>query len=641
MRPNGLHSEAGLTLRNTCTVPPSDRCSGRSVAAPRARARRRCVAAAVLAALAGCGVPSAPVDDNTPGGGDNGFVFEAEKDDPALASLEIEPDQLIVQTLPGADPVDLANVYGAVGGTVVGTISEIDATILDVPAGTLATAAATLSADAAIEGIQKNYYYEEGATPNDPLVGDQTQISQIGADEAWTMTSADADVIIAILDSGVALDHPDLRDNLLAGINVADGNANAADVAGHGTAVAGAAAASGNNRTGVAGVAWGASILPVRVTRTDGLAASSVIAKAIIVAMQNGAQVINVSFGPLQADKVVLAAAQRARNNGALVFISSGNDGQSKTSAATDAALFIGAVDESSAVARFSTRGPFIDFVAPGVRVLTTERGGDYAAANGTSFASPVAAGVAALIWSVDAGFRPTTVVEIMQDSAADLGKKGRDSEYGYGLVDAAAAVELARRTDVPTDTTPPTLSVSSPADGASVKGRITVKATASDRFGVADVVLSVDGEPFATDATSPYTFALNTAALSAGVHTLALVATDTSGNASAAVERQISVGRASDDRTPPEVVIISPTEGASVIGTVELRVLATDNAALARISYAVDGRTQSSANVDGPRAEHSFIWNTTGLATGSHTVQVTVTDAAGLSASATVDVRR
>jgi len=597
-----------------------------------------CVLASAV--MSGCGVPPASVIDDSSDDGD-GFQFEAELDDPALTSLEIEPDQLIVRTLPGAEAADLTLAYAAVDATVIESIPEIDATVLQVPAGTLFAASAALSADPSIEGIQKNYLYEEGATPNDPLLSQQGQIAQIGADDAWTVTSGSADVIIAILDSGVATDHPDLKGSLLPGINVVDGNADVSDVVGHGTAVAGAAAASGNNRTGVAGVAWGASILPIRVTRADGRASSSVIAKAIIAAVYNGAMVINVSFGPLQTDKTVLAAAQRARHNGALVFISSGNDGQTKTSAADDSALFIGAVDEASAVARFSTRGPFIDFVAPGVRVLTTERGGDYAPANGTSFASPIAAGVAALLWSVEPGFRPTTVVEIMQQTAADLGKAGRDGDYGYGLVDAAAAVDLARRTNVPVDSAPPALSVSSPADGATVSGKVTISAAATDRYGVADVVLSVDGEPIASDAVSPYTFSLNATGLSAGVHTLTLVATDTSGNASAPVERQINVGRGASDKTAPEVVIIAPTEGATVIGTVELRVLATDNAGLARIVFTVDGKTQSSAAVDGPRAEHSFFWNTSTLSSGRHTVQVTATDAAGLSSSASVVVRK
>ncbi len=561
------------------------------------------------------------------------FVFDGE-DDPALASLGYLEGELIVQTLPGADATDLAETFSTVGAVVVEQISELDTTILAVPPEALYSSAATLAEDEQIESLQKNYLFEPAALPNDPLLEDQAYLDQIDAAGAWAITAGDARVIIAILDSGVALDHVDLRDNLLDGLNVAAGNADASDVDGHGTAVAGAAAATADNGKGIAGVAGGASILPVRVTRPDGRAAASVIAKAIVSATQYGARVINVSFGPLQTDKTVLAACQRARNNGALVFISSGNDGKRKTSKANEAALFIGAVDARGERARFSAYGPYIDFVAPGVHVLTTDIDGGYRTVNGTSFSAPIAAAVAALVWSVEPNLRPVTVEDILRSTAVDLGIRLRDNEFGYGMVDAGAAVAAATSTVVETDSVGPTASISKPASGTTVKGKFRVVAKASDKYGVADVVLSIDGEPFATDTRSPYTFVVNSRRIGVGVHTLSVVATDTSGNVSKTVNREITIGGDSDDVASPELTIVFPANGAKVSGTVEVRAIATDNDALSRLVFKVDGKSLRSSRVSGVRVEKSFFWNTSGVSSGRHTISVTATDRAGLTAT-------
>lgn len=607
----------------------------------------------------GCSAPAAPDPANTNGGspgenanenspaendgdGAGGAAFAFEDDsDPTLAALGYIDDEIIVATLPGADPIALADLYNRAGAVGVTAIPEIDTAVLTVPPGTLAAAGAVLAADDQIEAVQKNYLFETTALPNDPRVGDQTHLAQIGADAAWDVTFGDPAVVIAVLDTGVAADHPDLRDRLLDGFNAADGSADFSDVAGHGTAVAGTAAATADNGVGVAGVAGGCSILPVRVARSDGRAASSVIASAILEAARRGAAVINVSFGPLDSDKTVLAAAQRAKNNGSLVFISSGNDGKRRGSQSSDAALFIGAVDANDARASFSTYGPFVHFVAPGVRVLSTAADGDYDSSNGTSFSSPIAAGVAALVWSVEPAFRPVTVEEILRDSALDLGAAGRDEQFGFGRLSAAAAVALAGETLVEADAAPPSAAIQSPAANAKVKGRFTVSATSSDRFGVADVVLSLDGEPVATDAVAPYKFVVEAGPLAAGVHTLSIVATDTSGNASAAVTRTVMVSGASTDKAAPELTILTPADGARVLGTVEVRVLATDNVELATLELSVDGAVQRSDRVSGVRAEHSFFWNASRVSAGGHTLTVKATDKAGNSASQSVRVTR
>jgi len=137
-----------------------------------------------------------------------------------------------------------------------------------------------------------------------------------------------------------------------------------------------------------------------------------------------------------------------------LVIISTGNEGQTSQALGYSQAIFVGAVNTASEIASFSDRGPFVDLVAPGTAIRTTDGGGEYAMVNGTSFAAPIVAGVAALGWSVNPDLRPVTIATALQDTAVDLGNVGTDDAYGYGLVDAAAAVDEAARLTFTPDST-------------------------------------------------------------------------------------------------------------------------------------------------------------------------------------------
>ncbi|MCC7292683.1 MAG: S8 family serine peptidase [Phycisphaerales bacterium] len=595
--------------------------------------------------LSGCGASTPSQDganDNTsPAGSGGAFVFEEETADASLAELGFVEDELIVHTLPGADSAALDDAYEAAGASAIAAIPEVNAVVLSVAPEDLNASAAALSANELIESVRKNYLYEQNVVPNDTWTADQSHLEQLGLPQAWDVTTGFSEIIIAILDTGVLPSHEDLKAKLLSGFNTVDNNVNSADVHGHGTAVAGSAAAISNNGKGVAGVCWDCPLLPVRVSLPDGRASSRAIAAAILWAVNHDAKVINISFGPLESDKTVLAAAQSARNHGCLVFIAAGNEAQIKTTADSESALFVGAVDEDNAPAEFTNIGPFVDFTAPGVGIVTTNSSGGYAAYNGTSFSSPIAAGVGALVWSINPAWRPATIESILQGSVVDLGTNGRDTTFGYGLVHASAAVNRALDTNEPADTTAPTLTVSEPVDGAAVAGKIKIVAAATDASGVADVVLSLDGVPYATDSTAPYKLSLDTAPLASGSHTLSVVATDVAGNASAAKTLRISTAAVSADKTAPAATIITPSNGATVIGTVEARALLTDNAALAKVEWLVDNKSVRTQKISGVRVEDTFFWQTSSLAKGSHTVVVKVTDAAGLSSTATASVKK
>ena len=320
-------------------------------------------------------------------------------------------------------------------------------------------AASALAASPAVRVATPVYRYAPCLRPDDPLFPLQWHHAVLGSLNGWDQAQGALNAPIAILDTGVDPTHPDLRYKLLPGFNFASGNADTADVLGHGTAVAGTAAAAGNNAEGVAGLAWQNPILPVRIAGADGFARSDVIAAAMHWAADQGARVINISFGPLQGDALVSAAARYARGRGALVFAAAGNEGVRDPTLADPSILFVAATDRNDLHATFSTSGPSISLAAPGVEIVTTGNNAQYVSASGTSFASPLAAGAAALVWSANPALSADAVEAILRTTARDLGLHGSDELFGSGRIDVAAAVRAAvasRASAVPA-TPPPT----------------------------------------------------------------------------------------------------------------------------------------------------------------------------------------
>ncbi len=179
---------------------------------------------------------------------------------------------------------------------------------------------------------------------NDPYLGSQWHLATIKANAAWDLSQGSG-ITIAILDSGVLPTHPDLVQ--VAGWNFYDNNANTADVSGHGTAVAGAAAAMANNGAGVAGVAGAARIMPLRVSDASGYAYYSTIANAVTFAADNGARVANASFSGVYASASVQSAANYFKSKGGLLVVSAGNSGANDGASATSAMIPVSATDSS------------------------------------------------------------------------------------------------------------------------------------------------------------------------------------------------------------------------------------------------------------------------------------------------------
>jgi hypothetical protein len=596
---------------------------------------------ALVSAVVGCG---GRLDVEAVGEG--AFLFP-EDAVPIVAGLPYVETQLLVQTYPGTDDRALAEACDEVGAAVLERIEPLDLTVLRVRPGELDRTAARLDAAGLIEAAAKNYIFEPARIPDDPYFIQQQHLEQINAPAAWDEAVGDPRIIIAILDTGIDVDHEDLGGKVLAGWNIHDNNADLGDVAGHGTYVAGIAAASSNNTIGVTGVSWESMILPVRVTDEEGRTTTRDLAAGILWAVNHDAKVINVSFGPLWSNRIVKAAAEHAFNRGALVVISAGNSGITVAERGYLQALFVGAVDGSDAIASFSDRGPFVDLVAPGVGVRSTMNGAGYGLGSGTSSSAPIVSGVAALAWSVNPALRPAAVRTAVLASAVDLGPTGKDPTFGQGAVDAHAAVVEAARLIEPADTTPPTVSVDRPFDGAVLSGRFVATVAVSDSpsdGGVADVAFSIDGVPFATDTRAPYRFMVDGASFSPGRHELRFVATDLAGNASSAASVSVTFRRSADtaaEGSSTSISFHSPADGAVVSGVVTIEATVSDEDGLATVEWLIDGEPVWVSAVSGQSSRVSYAWRAQDAFAGRHTVSIVVLDVTGRQARADLELVR
>lgn len=274
--------------------------------------------------------------------------------------------------------------------------------------------------------------------------------SVLGLPEAWGISLGSSSVTVAVLDTGVISTTPDLLGRVKSplaapGLPILNGMANR-----HGTWVASVAAMRVNNIIGGAGVG-NFSILPITVADANGATSPSYIANGIRMAANAGARAINVSY--LTDDYQPLdEAAAYARSKGALTFVAAGNSNDLNPMSGYDNLIFVSGTNAKdlrwdNGVGKLgSTWGPFVDLSAPADDIVvadpTFESG--YGWGDGTSFAAPLAAGAAALVWSINPSLTPDEVQNILYTTADDLGPLGWDEVYGWGRLDIGAAAERA-----------------------------------------------------------------------------------------------------------------------------------------------------------------------------------------------------
>lgn len=329
--------------------------------------------------------------------------------------------------------------------------------------------------------VEQNAYAYAYMVPNDTYYSYQWHMQRIGMENAWN-ESTGAGAVVAVIDTGVKQSLEDLAGtNFTAGYDFVNSDNDPTDDEGHGSHVAGTVAQTTNNNTGVAGVAFNATIMPIKVLDSRGSGSFDDIADGIYYAVDNGADVINMSLGGGSSLSILEDAVNYAWNNGVVVVCAAGNEDTSAPSypAAYVNSISVSATTSIDTLASYSNYGSTIDIAAPGGdsgdnngdgyddMILQNTFSGTsegYYFFAGTSMASPHVAGVAALVKSANPALTNAEIRNILETTAQDLGANGWDQYFGNGLVDAYAAV-LAAGGGGGGDVTPPVLSNFSETD--------------------------------------------------------------------------------------------------------------------------------------------------------------------------------
>lgn len=325
---------------------------------------------------------------------------------------------------------------------------------------------------------------EAEIVPNDALYRRyQWNLPIISTPAGWELTRGNEQIIVAVVDTGVTLNHPDLQGHLVNGYNVIDPEQPPEDDVGHGTHVAGVIAALTDNAEGVAGMTWHNRVMPIKVLDSTGMGSTYSVAQGLIWATDHGAKIINMSLGNYASAEFLHDAIRYAFDRDVVLIAATGNDNTSQPGfpAAYPEVFAVSATDANQQKAMFSNFGDYVDVVAPGENIASTYLDNQYAALSGTSMASPHVSALAALIRSENPSLSNTDVYEIMRQSALDLGSKGRDMYYGFGQIDVAKALMLAVGQDA--DTTAPPSNEEPGAAMEAETGSRTVEARPPETF--------------------------------------------------------------------------------------------------------------------------------------------------------------
>ncbi|HEX4744605.1 MAG TPA: S8 family serine peptidase, partial [Candidatus Limnocylindria bacterium] len=402
---------------------------------------------------------------------------------PATSSASLDVPvaaRIIVRFEERASAAERAAVVAGVGGYVDQEIPALGLVRIAIPADASdsyadrpqiaqliarqpGVASAELDSTVRVEFTPNDQHYA-----TDPYVGlGQWGIRKAQVDRAWDVVRS-SPMTIAVIDTGVDPGHPDLAGALLPGrtflTSLSTGCARVEnDDNSHGTHVIGIIAANANNGIGIAGVAFGSRVLPLKALDCEGSGLLSDVAQAIVYATDQGARIVSISLGSNSDSPTLRSAVQYATSRNVLVVIAAGNCGGTPLSprcsslnevsypAAYPEALAVSATASDDTRATFSTQGTYVDVAAPGLRIVSTTptyatKVGvlSYAAFSGTSQATPFVSGLAALIWTRDPSLSAQQVRDRIVSTADDLGAVGRDDLFGAGRVNALRAVSVA-----------------------------------------------------------------------------------------------------------------------------------------------------------------------------------------------------
>ncbi len=553
-----------------------------------------------------------------------------------------EKVRLLIKPKPDMPEAALHALLSAHGGEETRTIPGVETRVVEVPRQTALKLLQVLKNRREVEYAEPDAPAHAFATTNDPYFanGSQWYLSKIQAPTAWDLTTGAPGVIVAVLDSGVRASHPDLAGKVLAGRDFIDGDSNPTDENGHGTAVAGLIGAATGNGMGMASVAWKTSILPVRVLGKDGSGSHSGIAEGIVWATDQGANVINLSLGGTGSSSTLQNAINYAWSKGVVIVAAAGNNGDSVPCypAACTNVVAVSATNSSDARTDWSNYGSYVDIAAPGANILTLSGSSGYAAMDGTSFSSPVTAGVVALMRAANPTLSNANLVNALLANADDLGASGKDYDFGHGRVNARRAVAAVGSAASAVDVTAPAVTIHSPSAGSTVSGVVGVNVSSSDNTGVIRLELHIGGSLYARSSSSSATFTWNTGNFLDGTYLLEARAYDAANNVTSS-SRSVTVRNSpATDSIAPVVSITAPANGARVKGlwNLKVKVAASDNVGVSRVELYADGKLVGTSSY----APATFTWSVRKATAGSHVFQAYAYDAAGnIGASSTVTV--
>jgi len=322
------------------------------------------------------------------------------------------PDEIVMRFQPGASKADQDKLLQTYSLNEIKEIPEIKIKVLKVNPKALDAVIEALSHNPNVEFAEKNYVVRATYTPNDPGFSQQWGLNTIKARQAWDITKGSSSIKIAILDTGIDMDHPDLASKIVSSIDFTGSPNSYNDIFGHGTHCAGIAAAATNNGIGVAGVCPDCSLMNVKILDDSGFGYSTWVADGIRWATDNGANVISMSFARQSITNAQLIAVNYAWNRG-VVLVAGVND--TPTTNPVYPAYFpyciaVAASNQSDKLASFSGYGDWVDVAAPGQVIYSTVPVGGcslcrdtisgYKSLNGTSFATPHVSGLAGLLFT-------------------------------------------------------------------------------------------------------------------------------------------------------------------------------------------------------------------------------------------------
>lgn len=399
---------------------------------------------------------------------------------PVIHQSNRQPTELLVKFKSNTKPTFTFQSHGKV------EVLQIERIKMD-SKKSIATALKRIQEDEAVEWVQPNYWRHTMVTevvPDDPYYRpdrnqrqyQQWYLPKINANYAWSQHKGDDQFIVAVVDTGIDLNHPDLKERLIAGISIVNQDdyippADGMDDNGHGSHVAGLIGATSDNNIGIVGCSWQGKLMPVKVLNNAGEGTDADIAQGIIWAADHGAHVINLSLGGSSDDdqvpQVMQDAIDYAYAKGSLIVAASGNSGDRTKHypAALPHVFSVAATNPWDERASYSTYGPEVDIAAPGgaggsafnksTGMISTywtsnssvsdtmpgSEGGEYAVTAGTSMAAAVVSGAALVLLSNQPTLSAADVENLFKSTALDIGASGADEETGSGRIDLLAAL--------------------------------------------------------------------------------------------------------------------------------------------------------------------------------------------------------